>query len=148
MCLITQYKTPQILENDLIVYKEMKYYDSYKNPLSSYHQGFTYELNKLYSTTITFGSGTPISWQSYDIKSANAITSFLKGRITDGQMVEDVLICIVEGFHFFFTPERIPNHSYSHVRKIVECTVPAGSIIYKDSTGLGVSNQIILNKIL
>lgn len=151
MCLITQFKEPEILEQDLIVYKKLRYYGSSIYTLRSYNLNFPYVLNRLYKTKIKLLEHDKI-WQWFDDTAAEAIhknvykTPFIFASSYGAQPHQD-LICIAEGFHFFFDTKRI-NKSFYIPIKIVQCTIPAGSTVYKDSTGLGVANQIIINKII
>jgi hypothetical protein len=135
MCLITTQSEPEILEEDLIVYKILDIM------LRAKHVYFMYSIGKLYKTKIE---------ETDDIKFYDMFARFHVIEI--GPMEEDYdraglkvvidkynLKCYGPGFHSFETIDRDNGIN-------VECTIPKGSEVYRDGSGLLISNQIIINR--
>lgn len=144
MCLITEQKKPIKIRKDYTVYKLVEFLNE-KEIRSFYNYNFTWELNKLYQTEIKKSSILNACY--FDLKSKECY----QGK--DGIKYIEVLIeklrneelySYGSGFHSAINKSRIKSNLYH----IAECTIPKGSLIYKDKTGLIVSNQIIINKIL
>lgn len=139
MCLITKQKKPIILEQDIIVYKKMMCI--VVGYASSVYHAFEYKIGKLYTTTIT---------NSQRGRYADATTSDFYEEyfisIEDSEIKFDEKVIVYnEGFHFYTTKERANK---SRNGELWECIIPAGSEVYYDETGLGVTNQIIINKLI
>lgn len=122
MCLITEQKEPIILEEDLIVYKNVKLT---KNGYESYFFPFTWKAKKLEETELKTG----IKFTGFD----PLVTCHYKDSISEIKSWE-------EGFHFAFTKERL------HILNvpIKEFLIPKGAQVVKDATGLGVTNKIMM----
>lgn len=60
------------------------------------------------------------------------------------KITEKGFTVVQEGYHFATNKSRLETHTPNE--SIVPCTIPKGAYILYDSTGLGVSNQIIINK--
>ncbi len=138
MCLVTEQKKPKKLKKDLIVYKCIDITE--KGQLKSAMQEFWYELNVLYKVKITsscvfgcFADGTASRKYDPSNKSSDILREELKH-----------LNHITEGFHSMESVKRTKR--VWPRTKIFECLIPKGSEIYKDATGLIVSNQIIIVK--
>jgi len=148
MCLITHHKIPEILEEDLTVYKILS-----ENLISKYWH-FKYEFNQLYETDFSFVDKNNLSdWKYFDLIEAVALTKALnKDLYSLKDLKEDgVLICIAEGFHSATTTKRLrlfdEAYKFSYIQyEIFTCTVPKGATIYRGYTDLIVSNQIIIHK--
>lgn len=153
MCLITEQRIPFIAEEDMIVYKvltsdlqsafyrnlvevDSTIYGVYYSSVSR----FQYELGKLYETEILESRGS----SCYDGIDTDALyqnygSSWLR-------KVGDELISYGQGFHFAFEKDRLTELEDYNV--IVECTLPKGTEYFENVSGLGVANQIIINKVI
>lgn len=146
MCLVVLKNRPkQIAQEDIIVYKKINIKEN--NILCSPHQGFLYELNKLYTTEIGIrpsGSLDPIFSDSLDgcfveayfIKRNMPLTEKLIYKYFD---IYDV------GFHSYCTFERANVDRFNN-DGIFKCTIPKNSEYIEGVTDLLVSNQIIVNE--
>ena len=151
MCLITEQKEPEIIDQDLVVYKIVKTdLDKKTNkrvawPVYYKMGGFRYtegELNKTEmikksgDNNISYFDGMVGDHLAEKYKIAPNFPGALEQLVRIG-----VIAAIGQGFHFGTTRRRFcvtdPNLSISRF------IVPAGSEVYFDETGLGVSNQII-----
>lgn len=145
MCLITRQLEPVILTEDLTVYKKIN------NKLSSSSQNFQYEYGKLYETKFTKEEGKIHGYTVFDDKVFyhyfywSDVVNPEKDKYKAGYTGPD-LISIAAGYHSFTTLKRANDCWRASDQIIVECTIPAGSEIYYDETGLAVSNKIIINK--
>ena len=151
MCLITRQQEPIILKEDLEVYKVIRL--SEKGVYKSFFYGdFEYELNKLYSTTIL---------QTEDVDKVRAFdnevekTYNIAGSGFDSykgvikELKNKTLFTYGQGFHSIVGRENTKRKEPRYLcRRIVKCIVPKGSEVYYDETGLCVSNQIIVKKLL
>ena len=150
MCLITRQKDPIILEEDLEVYKIINQL-VYKNGVyySAFIKGFEYKLNKLYSTTIEKASDHTsyfdnIVAEHYNLSDWRSIKEAIK---------KEEFFSYGQGFHSIVGKESIKRRTNSNFRllserRVVKCIIPKGSEIYYDETGLCVSSQIIVKKLL
>lgn len=136
MYLITEKLQSKIAEEDIIVYKLLKIED---NVIKAPYEKFVYEPKKLYKTELqkTYESNTfdTVTYLYYNNFSNYSIRKYL---------ILDQLICIGPGFHAAFHADRY-DRGIDEDLSIFECTIPAGSEYYEDSTGLLASNQIIIN---
>ena len=139
MCLITNQKEPEILEEDLIVFKVLK--DNLKSPL----QGFRYSKNKLYENEIEESEDPSFA----DNESQNL---YDKGGLSMQEVLEiHDLKALGKGFHSITTEKRALsyiNQFYSGYLwfKVFSCIIPKGSEIYRDATGLIISNKLIIKE--
>lgn len=131
MCLITKRTEPIILEEDLEVYKLLT-----KSLWSLfYFPSKGYILDELYITEIKESD----DWCCFD----NSDELILEKEFPNWKTATpQELICIGQGFHSALKPERIQDGYYS----IFKCIIPKGSEIYKEPSGLVVSNQIIIKE--
>ena len=146
MCLVTNQQKPIILTEDMIVYKLLT---TANHPLIlSIYFNFSWTLNKKYKTKILKRKLTHDNFSHYDEMALESLFQLTKTKSITG-----LLICfreknhgysiISDGFHSFKTIERISGLTH---HTIFECTIPKGSKIYEDTSGLIVSNQLIINK--
>ena len=141
MCLITKQQKPIKTRKDLITYKVVQY-SSHFGILSTVKH-FRWNLNELYKTNIEESKNPKYCGQRvYDAYlegyDAGSLDIFCEER---GYKV------LGQGFHCF------SNRTYaceimSLWESMAKCVIPAGSLVYKDKTGLIVSNQIIMTEIL
>lgn len=131
MCLIVKKETEkQIAVEDIIVYKRLLF-EKCNGLINAEYYPFCYELNVLYTTEIKSSD----NFQYFDDKSHYGIST----------LGVDKLIPYGEGFHSAFKKNRLHK---KYGTDIFQCTVPMGSEYYQDRSGLLVSNQIIINKIV
>lgn len=129
MCLITEDMKSHKFRKDRIVYKKVKE-DILRNVVSIV-MDFRYYENIVYETTLKIESKTKHDDLEY-------------GDLYSKQHYEHMSckkISIANGFHSFFTQKRADLSYGFSIRKFL---IPAGSVYYKDSTGMCVSNQIML----
>ena len=138
MCLILK-KTEAVLmtaDKDFIVYKIVlrSHFandedEAESEQVSSMHQDFTYDANKMETmiTDLYLGFGRSIFYDDQAHKAYNEASSY-------------DLVNIRQGFHFAMKKERL---TASALGELAEFIVPKGSKYYVDRTGLGVANQII-----
>lgn len=141
MCLVTEQLEPIILEEDKIAYKTVKVMHS-PTPdeyVKSVCQGFSYKLGKLYSAVI-----------AHEPESEKVYVRYysLEQEIYYERTPPKTLVTISTGFHGFINLETAEYYLEEGREVIVECTYPKGSEYYEDATGLCVSNQIIISKII
>ena len=129
MCLITK-EAPQTAEKDLIVYKVLRL-----NMTSQYHTK-TWELGVMYEEIIKESKSNAC----YDIED-ELKTSLEYGWIYSSGEVKSY----GQGFHFAFKEGRL--HPQKGEIK-VECTIPKGATYYRNPSGLGITNKIVINKVL
>ena len=147
MCLITKQTKSTILTEDMIVYKKIM---SIQEGLYSCLFNFQWELGKLYQTTIEESD----EFTFHDRLSKHTMLRFCgmsenNIKTTHHSDLKDFLIenaakCYGAGFHSATYKSRLKLFRRQYV---YECTIPAGSEIYNDNTGLIISNQIIINKL-
>lgn len=147
MCLITDQERPFIPEEDITVYKTLT-----KDLKSPYYgmgvfpnlriDAFQYELDKVYKTEIKETSDT----SCFDSKDTqDCITAYGRFKLRTG------VRSFGAGFHFALEASRLKDdkkYLYENELVVVECTIPKGSEFYTNISGLGVTNQIIINRIL
>lgn len=130
MCLVTSTKKPTKLTEDLIVYKSVLIKD---NNIVSPIMNMRWILDKTYRTKMILSNcGT-----TYDADATWDLHE-LNSRYVD-------YLYVGQGFHWFRDFDDCGRRSYG---KIARCIVPAGSLIYLDNTGLGVSNKLRIIEIL
>jgi len=149
MCLITKQTTPTILNEDLIVYKELKYIEG---EIYSNCEDFPYELNKLYQTEIK--KTTDLCYNDHIVEQYYNLTGFSLLGLKE-EYKKQHLKSYGKGFHFYNSIERLnlsnepfKNDVLVYQQVTVKCTIPKGSKVYFDDTELGVANQIILDEIV
>ena len=146
MCLITKQKEPIILKKDLKVWKVVNEGEGEKDvrSLSFY---FRYKLNKQYNQHLLMDNHP----ETYADDIVSEHYKFHKPSNTFNQ-VASKMTNVHQGFHFYKTLKRL-NRAYHKERRkqnyyvVIKCTIPKGSEVFYDETGLGVANQIIINKI-
>lgn len=130
MCLVTEQQKPIQIRKDMAVYKVLT------KELSSIRYYFRWELGKLYKTYMVANNTSKLIADDLALK---AYPDFIRNKS---------YVHIHEGFHSFATLKRAEDWGVSSCDIIVKCTIPKGSLIYKDKTGLVVSNQIRIDKII
>ena len=136
MCLITEQKKAIRTKEDMIVWKIVCVQGNHR-VISPYHD-FEWEEGRLYKTRLAV-SKKPIAYDrvvqgEYNILPFQVGEKYLKDYLPDLG-----LKAIGEGFHAFTDEYRADCY-----RTIRQFLIPAGSLIYKDKTGLIVSNQIMM----
>ena len=138
MCLRTYQKEPEILEEDLIVYKQLECIND--DLVSPYQRNeiilddpiyFKWTLNVLYQTKIE----QTMDKQFADWTSQKHYTNFWD---------DESLLSYGPGFHSYNSKDRIKKLHGDFIT--FECLIPKGSEVYRDETGLLVSNQLIVLK--
>lgn len=151
MCmLINRSDKPQLAETDITVYKVLDNSRGVLEPAYYHKSGLIYKLGELYSSKLSkivyahyefkfiryFDDQELMDW-GFDIDTG-VDNKFLK---------KNKMSAVDQGFHSALTKERI-DLKLSDKRVVCECTIPKGSSYYTNISGLAVSNQIIINKIL
>jgi hypothetical protein len=157
MCLFTKQKTPTITDADMIVYKcvEVRIYpgdhEDFDADVFSLIQGFPYVFGKLYSTEIK-KSKNDYAYNDVTVKNHYKLDDIAYKNISDisdenrlKAVRENGIEVYSDGFHFFINNDHRTAVRCYDVGKFVKCTIPAGSEIYFDETGLGITNQLIIN---
>ena len=135
MCLITDDKTEYITKRDKTVYKILVE-GSEDNVVHSPIQYHTYELGKLYTTTIKESN----DWTAY----GNGDTKWLNENYPMWRYGgEQKLVCIGEGYHSI--SRKIKKTDYKG-ECLYKCVIPKGSVYHKGPCNLIVSNQIIIKE--
>ena len=129
MCLITEQTKPEILKEDLIVYKIL-YYGNL-----SYFRKFVWEKGKM-------------ERQKMDPKIINTSDHY-NGKYTFCDDISQAVYdngnkytCISYGFHAFVTKKRA-GMLYTYGTEIHKFLIPAGAQVFRDKTGLIVSNKMM-----
>jgi hypothetical protein len=134
MCLITSQREPLIAQEDMRVYKLLE--PDYK----ALYRPFFYELNTLNKTEIKEDS----DWCAFDSIDRDYLDENYPGWDVEKQYN---LKCLGEGFHSLTTTEGRDPKTYSFNNpKYYVCSIPKGSEYYLNSTGLCISNQIIIKE--
>ena len=141
MCLITQQKKPTLVKKDKIVFKLLR------QDLKPIMQSFKppYILGELNHVDMKSSDDT----DAFDTKETNSIRELGFNRRRRIESQPDWTI-IGQGFHASLTKKRlleIPRF-YTQGYIIVRCMIPKGSKMYKSATGLTVSNQLIVQKVV
>lgn len=132
MCLITDQKRAFIAEKDITVYKLLE-----GNMLSPY-TNFTYEVGKLYKTTIK--RELEEDRCCFDRRDHYDISKKWPNWPNDSS-----LKAFGRGFHAALKKERLMSNDVdTYYGDIYKCIIPKGSKYYVNISGLVVSNQIIV----
>jgi hypothetical protein len=123
MCLVTYQQKPKVVKKDMTVYKELSVY---KGNVYSTHYGFVYEIGVLYSVEMR-----------YD-KHALYIADLIVSAAYPKWDSDKRLTHVHESFHASVHQDR-PWYGLNY-----RCTIPKGSLVFYDKTGLCASNQIII----
>jgi hypothetical protein len=140
MCLITKQSEPEILEEDLIVYKLLyKYGGKYHSPFTI----FMYNLHELYQTKIQTSDDFSF-FDNIDRETFENENTKDSGRSIRYKVLNNGYSVFGQGFHSALTMERLQTHHIND--EIYICIIPKGSEIYTNSSGLVISNQIIIKE--
>lgn len=137
MCLLTTWKKPKTAIEDIVVYKvlEIKKLETSEIVLVSPYMFFTYNFNTLYTTEFEAeASDDPCP---FDEEAQENRDNMINNGIS--------YWAIGSGFHSALSEKRLQFNT-SYYKKPFQGIIPAGSLYYEDSTGLIVSNQIIIRK--
>jgi hypothetical protein len=139
MCLVTRQIKPITTKKDLVVFKDVKTSDQYDNVKTSHYFFFIWEkgvvnktefgIEKQYPFDSPKNKGVCVANPYFDRKSRNFYQKDTRKHTV-----------IKEGFHAVLTKKRMIKPRYSKVAFLI----PKGSLIFKDATGLIVSNQMML----
>lgn len=140
MCLIVRKETEiTVLEKDLVVFKKVRIFS---NDIRAIHFPKKYIITRL---------NEEIFLKFVDVKEAifanQKATNYYEYHFGENWKESNKLKAIQEGYHFYTDIHDVSSSLFS-VWFIAECTIPAGSQICFDETGLGVASNIIINKIL
>jgi hypothetical protein len=134
MCLITEQKKPIKIREDMTVYKNFRFGENKESFKPwNYIFKYSYKLNNLHAEEMTYDN----CFQSW----TDGITA---EKYHDAKREE--YTHVHKGFHSASTYKRAGD--LAQVGCIIKCIIPKGSLIFKDKTGLMVSNQIILKEIV
>lgn len=136
MCLVTDQQEPIKTTRNMTVYKmfQTTEFDNIFSPWSDEHE-FKYELNKLHKEKIRFDN----NFESYmDDEVRDNYPNFRSRELTH----------VHNGFHSVKKQKRMDLFNQWEQEIKMKCIIPKGSLIFKDKTGLIVSNQIILKEVL
>ena len=143
MCLITEQKRAGVLKKDMKVYKVVRKNDeTYCSPIQSFEWKWDllYETNMGIIRNVVYPSIFFGGKYSFTDKAAAEGYSGFRGRLT----------VIHEGFHAYTTRERINlehwKQSIYAFSDILCFTIPVGAKVFRDATGLIVSDKIILKR--
>ena len=145
MCLITNQLVPTKTTKDITVYKQMSIRE-YDNKILSHIRNYEYKLNKLYKVRMSkskIGNYSNYSSQEHYrdyTKPYRTIDYNGSNRI----IIDKSYTFIQKGFHFY---TKLALADTIHTG-IVECIIPKNSLVYYDEVGQGVSNRIIITKII
>ena len=137
MCLITEQKKAMRTKEDMIVWKVM-------NGVESPYQGFVYEQGILYKTNIKKDYENPCWADEISRKAYVGVGDLVISNAPETSWKEAGYVSIGEGFHSCISEERALTLKDFFTENIRSFLIPAGSLIYKDRTGLVVSNQIMM----
>lgn len=147
MCLLTATEVPSLVEEDLQVFKMFRL-----GTLTTVHRDFTYTLDQLFQTEMLLSKQGISSDQI-------AVEAFLRmglefhcdwGRRLCYLPKDCTHSFVGQGFHSCDTEDRaarcklVTNICPQDEIEIRTAIIPAGSLVYRDNTGLIVSNQIII----
>jgi len=135
MCLITEQIKPTLLKEDMVVFKSLIDKGTYASaPLFD----FDYEFDQLYEVEMKIDN----IFESYaDNKVEKAYLLNFCGKGKEREEYLKKYTHVHDGFHSFTIPDRM---IFSNT-EIFQCTIPAGSLVLEDKTGLIVSNKIIIH---
>ncbi len=147
MCLITKQEEPIILKEDLIVYKVLRRRNGSLAPYSMGRE-FEYEVGQTHKTDIKVSIGKSIvadfeAWGAIEAVEEKELENCTESDLLD-KLPSLGYKSFGPGFHFMTSKKRA--NEYPGV--LVRCTIPAGSEVHYDMSGLGVANQIRIDQIL
>lgn len=141
MCLVTRQKRHERLKKDMKVYKALKEYDDgFYSPL----HGYKWEWDILHETVM--GVTKNVTFNTYF---ANPDFWFADSIAVDYYNEFGGTVTVIsEGFHAYMAPERANlNDWFEGDKLIILCfTIPAGAKVFRDATGLIVSDKMILKR--
>ena len=161
MCLITTQKEPIKITEDLTVYKIVRY-NTKDIRFSHYYNCFNYNCGELYKTEIK--ESTEVNYFDSLADELNGISKLLADSYIEPSQLslskkrklfkENGFLILGQGYHFI-TKEGLELRDKSMLSNnfisccfdticISICTIPKGSLVYYDKSGLGISNQIII----
>jgi hypothetical protein len=140
MCLVTEQKKPIKLKEDMTVYKILGIRD---RGYSGFNFEFDYRLGCVHETEMRFDNNSNTIWDSaveYTYK------DWENGEYTH---VHNAFHSATEERKRALLMTMKSNKALSFDDFVLsKCTIPKGSLIFKDKTGLIASNQIIIDEIL
>lgn len=136
MCLITTQEKCKIANKDIICYKLVL---EGKHKFVSVYFPFSWEPNKVYKQELNVEK--TIYYQVFDTLVEN---HYLREYLNSYNKPE--LISVTNGFHAAKEKKRFNNDNWVGV--MAEVIIPKGSEYYEDETGLIVSNQMKIIRIL
>ena len=139
MCLLTNQQKPTIIRKDLIVYKILSY-----DLKPVFFSSEAYILGKLNKTIIRKSDDTT-PFDSHDIKILEKKLGYLN-HDTYYSLTEKGINILGQGFHSCKSIKRCHREDIRDC--IFECTIPKGSEVYRNPSGLLISNKIIINKMV
>jgi hypothetical protein len=152
MCLIVKKGTRgKILKEDLIVYKKtyiLNGFHCYKYTCRSQYNGYVYSIGVLNEVKIK-KSDKYIAYDRHAVQENIIKIDNREVSIFDLQAscnIHEYFDAYGEGFHFAVTPERLEKTPTEFNARIIAFTIPAGSRVIFDNSGLGITNKIILIK--
>lgn len=125
MCMITNWTEPKEALEDITVYKLLNLDGT------SFFKSFPYKKKELYTTVMTETSNE----------------GALDDKEEQDMSIYSNLRYIEQGFHSAGSRKRLEEMRFMYILDsiIVECTIPKGSLYYKNDSDLYVSNQIIIH---
>ena len=140
MCLITEQKRVKILKEDLIVYKNFHIVDNLIRPWTgAFRHKIEYKVGKLHKQTLGVDN-IPDSVYDIKVKDAYKLETPLASCTRALQLTH-----VHEGFHATIIFDRLVIMPYPGY-VIFKCRIPKGARVFKDKTGLIVSDTIILEE--
>jgi len=135
MCTLTKAVTPLVAETDIICYKSLRLVNG--GMYSSIYMGFTYTLNDLYTSELSFGDNK-CAWDNME--------QFAWDEIDPTWQSDNSNVNAVEmGFHAVLNPERFENEEHEDEGGITMiCVIPKGSKYFLGLTDIIVSDSIIV----
>ena len=141
MCLITEQKKIIVTRKNHIVYKLVKRLTN--NQCAALLYRFNYMKDVTYNTEMKL-TKTP---NTFDEIVSTRYTKSWNRYVTKGKYLSDNYTCIGAGFHSTNNPERMEKDVYTNY-VMAEFEIPKGAKVYRDDTGLIVSNKITFKKFL
>lgn len=130
MCLVTKQKTPETTKKDLVVYKIVKTYDNEKT-VSSPHYSCRWEPMIIKQIDLSYERNK--RWDNCE-KFDGDVSSSYSLEEKEGTFTE-----VSIGLHAATTKTRLKSKYYM-VRRFL---IPAGSLVFRDKSGLIVSNKMM-----
>ena len=134
MCLITEQKKAIRTKEDMIVWKNVR--EEYNGAVSSVYRTFEWKEGEVYKTRMDL-SQDPICYD-FDVRREYGLI-YIPNPSLQTTLSALNLKAIGRGFHAFMDIDRADDSE-----PIRQFLIPAGSLVYKDKTGLIVSNQIMM----